>query len=435
MKKTTFTDTMIRKLKPADKKIIRGEGNGFSIRVMPSGTKTWLYAYAIDGRRREMLLGNYPEVSLETARKKFEDARRMMKNGVDPMAAQEEARQARRKAPTINDLVDEYLERHARRFKRSWAKDEQILNREVIPEWGKRKAADITKREVIHLLEGIVHRGAPAMANNTFQIVRKMFNYAVEKDILQHTPCAGVKLPAPKKHRERVLSEAEIKILFTSLDRADLRMTEDIRRALKLILVTAQRPGEVSRMHSREIDGKWWTIPSEKSKNGKVHRVFLTDFALELLGPLETTDPETGKTIPKGHIFPTPIKKKAQPIGDTALAVALGRNLAYPLMDHKGNPLYTEEGKPATENRLGVEHFTSHDLRRTAATFMAQAGELDEVIDAVLNHSKSGVIKVYNQYRYDREKQLALEAWERKLKSIVSGKKNPVIPLQRKKRL
>lgn len=432
MKKTTFTDTMIRKLKPAEKKYIRGEGNGFSVRVMPTGTKSWVYAYNIDGRRREMPLGSYPEITLETARTRFEDARRLVKNGKDPMAAEEEAKEARRKAPTVSMLVNEYIERHAKRFKKSWAKDEQILNRDVVPAWGKRKAADIAKRDVIHLLEGIVDRGAPAMANNTFQIIRKMFNYAVEKDILQHTPCTGVKLPSPKQHRERTLSEAEIKNLFTNLDRTDLSMTDDIRRALKLILVTAQRPSEVSGMHSLEIEGRWWTIPSERAKNGKSHRIYLTDTALEMIGPLETTDLETGETKTKGYIFRTPIRKNDQPIGDTALAVAVGRALAIPLIGEDGKPLYTANGKPATENRLGVDKFTPHDLRRTAATFMAQAGEMDEVIDAVLNHSKGVVIKVYNQYRYDREKQVALEAWERKLKSIITGKPScKVVPIKK----
>lgn len=72
-------------------------------------------------------------------------------------------------------------------------------------------------------------------------------------------------------------------------------------------------------------------------------------------------------------------------------------------------------------NRLGIDQFTPHDLRRTAATFMAEMGVMDEVIDAVLNHAKQGVIKVYNQYRYDKEKQAALETWGRKLRSIITG--------------
>jgi integrase len=431
-----FTDKFVGNLKPENKTIDVRESNGFGIRVLPSGVKTWFFIYRIDGKRRFMNLGHYPAVSLSDARRKYRKAFNLYEQGKDPAAVEDQAREERRKAPTVEELCSGYIERHARRFKKSWAKDEQILNRDVVPAWGKRKAADIAKRDVILLLEGIVNRGAPGMANNTFQIIRKMFNYAVEKDILQHTPCSGVKLPSPKLARERTLSEDEIKTLWKSLDRTDLNMGLDSKRALRLILVTAQRPGEVIGMHTSEIDGEWWTIPSERAKNGKTHRVYLAGLAREIIG--EAIDQvKKLRKIPaeaeyRGFIFPCPHKDKDKPLGDTALAVAVGRNLAYPLTDMKGKPLYGADGELATENRLEVDKFTPHDLRRTAATFMAAAGEMDEVIDAVLNHAKQGVIKVYNQYRYDREKQIALEAWERKLKSIVTGKPSgKVVPIKK----
>lgn len=120
-------------------------------------------------------------------------------------------------------------------------------------------------------------------------------------------------------------------------------------------------------------------------------------------------------------IFPTPLTKKDQSIDEKALSRAIRNNLNVPLLDKKGKPLFLAEGKPATENRLEVAHFTPHDLRRTAATFMAQQGEMNEVIDAIQNHAKQGIIKVYNQYRYEKEKQMALESWERKLTAIVTG--------------
>jgi len=419
-KNIVFTDTMIKKLKPAASKYIRSEGNGFTVRVMPSGVKTWLYVYSFDSKRREMNMGNYPYVTLETARGKFDVARKKVKNGIDPMTEKEEKAEERRKTPTVTDLVDDYIKLHAKRFKRSWEKDEQILNRDVVPLWGKKKAVDITKRNVLHLLEGIIDRGAPAMANNCFQIVRKMFNFAVERDILPLSPCTGIKLPSPKLTRERTLNEVEIKAMWGNLDKC--AMSDEIRRSLKLILVTAQRPGEVIGMHTNEIDDRWWTIPPERAKNGKTHRVYLTDTALELVGDLEVIDEETGKAKPKGFIFPTPHKKKERAIAPQALIVAVIRALASPALDEKGNPVKDENGKPMTENKLDIDHFTPHDLRRTAATFMAQAGEMDEVIDAILNHAKQGVIKVYNQYRYDKEKQAALESWERKLTSIITGK-------------
>ena len=274
---------------------------------------------------------------------------------------------------------------------------------------------------MIRLLEGIVDRGSPAMANNTFQVVRKMFNYAVEKDILLFTPCAGIKLPSPKIARDRVLNAAELKTMWGALDACAI--SDNARRALKLILVTAQRPGEVAGIHTREIDGRWWTIPAERAKNGRAQRVYLTDLAMEIVGDTEG----------KGYIFPTPHKSKERGIDDHALAVAVNRNLAFSKADDKGKSLCTEDGKPATENRFGIVHFTPHDLRRTAVTFMAEMGAMDEVIDAILNHTKQGVIKVYNQYRYDKEKQATLELWERKLKSIVTSEPaGKVVPMRRK---
>ncbi len=424
MKVTTFTDTMIKKLKPEEKKYTRSEGNGFTIRIMPSGVKSWLYLFNFDGNRLEMNFGIFPDVSLETARQKFEDAKKKVKNGINPKEEEENNAEARRKAPTVADLIDDYINKHAKKFKKSWKDDERLLNKEIIAEakWGKRKAADITKRDMTLLLESIVDRGTPAMSNQVLKIVRKMFNFAVERDILQHTPCTGVKALAPNTSRERTLNESEIKTLWGKLNNA--AVSDEIKGALKLILITAQRPGEVTGMHTNEIDGQWWTIPAERSKNGKEHRVYLTATALEIITEA-IAQAKISREIPEGteysgFIFPCPHKKKIQSIDSHALPVAVRRNLAWPLTDDKGKPLYLEDGTPATENRLGIDQFTPHDLRRTAATFMGGMGYMDEIIDAILNHVKQGIIRTYNRHGYDKEKQEALEAWEKKLTSIVT---------------
>lgn len=414
-----FTDIYIRSLKPEEKKYYKREREGFTIRVMPSGVKTWLYVYTFDGRRKELNFGFYPDVSLSTARERHSGARKLINNGKDPALIALEQNENRLNAPTVADMISEYIERYAKKFKKSWQEDERVLIKEVLPSWGKRKLADFKKRDINLLLEGIVDRNSPCMANNTFKILRRMLNYAVEKDILPYSPAAGIKLPSPLVSRERTLSQDEIKMLFKTLNSAS--MYDDTCRALKLILVTAQRPGEVAGIHTDEIDGRWWTIPSDRAKNGKAHRVYLTDMALELIGDFDVSD-KTGRTKHKGYIFPCPHKTKIKPLNRHALSRAVCRNLSWPSKDKKGKPLIGADGRPVTENKLGIEYFTPHDLRRTAATFLAQSGELDEVIDAVLNHTKQGVIKVYNQYRYEKEKQAALEAWERKLTSIIKGK-------------
>ena len=115
---------------------------------------------------------------------------------------------------------------------------------------------------------------------------------------------------------------------------------------MKLILVTAQRPGEVIGMHSSEIDGRWWTIPAERAKNGKTHRVYLTDTAVDLIGPLKVADEKTGDEKPKGFIFRTPHTKKEQAMPPQALIVAVARGLAFPLLEsafHEGRETHHRE--------------------------------------------------------------------------------------------
>ena len=424
-----FTDLALKKLKAKKNKYYKREGRGFAVRVMPSGVKTWLYIFTFDRARLEMNLGMYPAVSVEVARQKYNEARKAFLNGKNPAAAELERIESRRKAPIVADLVREYIDRHAKRFKRSWEKDERILNHDVVPAWGKRKAADVSKTDVVRLIEKIVvDRNAPGMANNTFQVIRKMFNFSVEQDILKYSPCIGVKMPAPKNSRDRFLSEAEIKTFWHNLD--GTAMFPESRHALRLILLTAQRPGEVIGMHTDEINGAWWTIPAERAKNKKAHRVYLTEPARVIIK--QSIDYiRLMREIPdgqeyKGYIFPSPKRNANKSIATLALSIAVSRNLAAPVKDKKGKII-------RTINRLGIEHFTPHDLRRTAATFMAEAGEPDAVIDAILNHVKEGVIKVYNLYRYDKEKQAALESWARKLVSITTGSKaGKVIPMRRK---
>jgi integrase len=434
-----FSDKYIKSLEPAEKEYWIREGQGFAIRVYPSGEKGWYFIYTFEGRKRFMKLGSYDpkfEVvspdgktkvgSLAYHRQKCSDARNKLSSGIDPLTEREQAKEERFNAPTVSEFVKDYVEKHAMKFKRSWREDERILSKEVVPLMGKRKVADVVKSDILRLLESILDRGSPGSANNSFQVIRKMFNFAVERDVIPFSPCNGLKLPAPKKSRDRVLSESEIKTFWDNLP--NCAISEELKNALMLILITSQRPGEVVGIHTNEIDGDWWTVPAERAKNGKSHRVPLSPLAKQIIQQA-TAHVKTAKKMPSkakysGFIFPCPHIRKIESISRHALSVATRRNLALPVTDESGNPVLGSDGEQLIENRFGVDHFTPHDLRRTAATFMAKAGEMDEVIDAVLNHAKQGVIKVYNQYRYDKEKQMALKAWERKLKSIIEGKES-----------
>ncbi|NVN92307.1 MAG: site-specific integrase [Desulfuromonadales bacterium] len=169
---------------------------------------------------------------------------------------------------------------------------------------------------------------------------------------------------------------------------------------MKLVLVTAQRPNEVAGLHTKEIDGNWWTIPAGRAKNGKEHRVYLTPTALSLI---EESD---------GYVFPSP--REGRPIGRNCLAQLVSSKMEKKISGEK-------EAKEITKMPYyGMTPWTPHDLRRTARTIMARIGIPDEHAEEVLNHTKEGIKKVYNKYKYDKEKQAALIAWEGELIRILN---------------
>jgi len=334
---------------------------------------------------------------------KYMEAALQVKAGIDPLQEKVLARLERKRTPTVKEFIETYIESHAKRKKRSWRTDEKVLNREIAPVWGTIKITDIQRCDITPILNTMVSRGSPVQANRLLAYVRKMFSFAVEQHVIKANPFLRMKSPANENFCTRVLTTEEIKNFWLKLESSNI--PNSLQRALKLILVTGQRPGEVIGIHSSEIDGCWWTLPVSRQKVAKTkeylrspHRVFLSPLALKLI---EERD---------GFIFPSP-KKDGQ---------------AY-------DPLVmTKYLKKTLSTHFEMEPFTPHDLRRTAATFMAKAGEMDEVIDAVLNHTKAGIIKVYNQYRYDKEKQIALEAWSRKIESIITGgEKGNVVPFRR----
>lgn len=388
-----FTDILVKNLKPQDKKFYQREGNGFAICVYPSGVKSWFFIYSIDGVRRSICLGNYPLLSLSEARSKYRKLWGIWMSGVDP-----DPKPVRDVTPTVKQLVAEYLQKHAKPKKRSWKTDERLLNKEVIPLWGNLKINEIRKRDVILLLEGVVERGAPSTSNTLLMVTRKMYNFAVERDILdaRENPFLGVKPLSAIVRGDRTLSVTEIKTFWEKLE--SLPIEDKTRRVLKLILVTGQRPREISAMHAREIDGDWWTIPSERSKNKKAHRVFLTPLAKSLIGK------------PAGYVFPSR-SNADKPIGRIT-----GTNAVKTHCD-QGN--------------FEMPSFTPHDLRRTVATHMPRIGILREHREAVLNHTMSTLEGTYDLYSYDKEKQRALERWARELERIVTGQSGKVISIRR----
>jgi integrase len=285
---------------------------------------------------------------------------------------------------TFSQLCHEYLERYARRRKRSWREDERRIRKSLLPALGHRPVREIQRADVRLLLEAIAGRGAEIEANRTLALVRKVFNWGISMDLAERNPCALLPRPAPERRRSNVLKPAEIRALFRVLEEE----TREASHALRLMLLTAQRGGEVVAMRwaDVEIQERCWTIPAESAKNGLSHRVPLSDSALAIL------EERPARTRNTPWVFPSPRRLDRW----SGLQKAIQR----------------------VRRRAEIE-FRGHDLRRTAASAMASMGVPRLVIARVLNHAESGVTAVYDRYSYDREKRDALEAWERRLGEIL----------------
>jgi integrase len=221
-----------------------------------------------------------------------------------------------------------------------------------------------------------------------------MCGWAVERGIIENSPCEKMKAPAGERSRDRVLRDDEIRLAWRAFEKAGWPFGP----LAQLLLLTGARRDEVAEMTWQEIDfaAKTWTIAKERTKNGVAHEIALSDTALRVL-----------KNIPR--------------IGD-------GRGLVFTTTNGRTPVSGFSRFKAQIDAAMGAEamapeKWTLHDLRRTAASGMAGLGVAPHVVEAVLNH-RSGTIKgvaaVYNRYSYSAEKRRALEAWARNIDAVIN---------------
>lgn len=400
-----FTDRSIQTLKAQEKRYIvwKESGEGLGVRISAKGRKSFIFMYRFDGRARMLTLGDYPKMSLSAANLAHSQAADDLKHGRDPGTAKVKGRKAERDAETVKELASEYMEKWAKPRKRTWRKDHLIIEKDILPEWQWRKAKDITRRDVSLILDKILKREAPIQANRTLAVIRKMFNFAISRDIAPTNPCAGIGSPSPEVQRDRVLTEGEIKVFWEKLEETD--MHPNTRNAYKLMLLTGQRIGEVVSSRWTEVDLKnaWWVIPAGKSKNKLQHRVPLNPQCLDVIEDIQGFSPSSSKKPEeRGYLFPS--YRGDQHINGTVIARALKRNMKL----------------------FNIAEFKPHDLRRTAASHMTGMGISRLVVSKILNHAESHITAVYDRHSYDAEKRRALDAWGNKLMGIIEADKEQV---------
>jgi integrase len=437
-----ITDTWLKAVKPLKERydVTVTNRKGLMVRVHPSGAVSFRFRYKRAGETFVLVFGEYGSqgLSLKQAFQRHDQARSELENGLDPIEEQakrerEVERKRAERSGTVADLVTQFVHRKlkAERWdeKAGWVREPKAKPRKrpdeaaallglgpngkkatLVSEYGTLSAHDLTRRQLIAFLDSVVDRGAPVSANRMYSLFKQLFDWAAAKDLIPASPMAGIERPSEETPRERVLNATEIKAFWDKLDTAN--MVSPTRLALKLLLVTAQRRGELTfaKWSHFDLPGKLWTIPSELIKSSKrakpdPHTVPLSPLAIDLLEQLHAI---TGEGV---YVLPAHADKtKAKSYSERVLSRAVRENEAH----------------------FGLEHFTPHDLRRTAASFMTKIGVPRLHVEKVLNHATGDIAAIYDRHDYSPEKRAALDKWSAHLTDLLASKDN-VISIPRPK--
>jgi integrase len=431
-RKSVLTDRTLKALKPppAGTRLVVWDAalSNFAVSVTEKGRLSFKVVRRRPGEAQPtwVTLGVYPQLSLAEARRLAREALLSLAEGKDPREAKAAERRAaegderRRRASTLGAVAELYIRRHVSQL-RSGREMASIIRRELIAPWGDRPIGEISRRDLIEIVEAIIDRGGgeagpghrrrdggPAAARKALAAARGLFNWACERDLLATSPCDRIRasrIVGARPARDRVLTDPEILAVW----RAAGELGYPFGSLVRLLTLTAQRRDEVSEARWSEVDLErgMLVIAADRMKAKSPHVVPLSETAIEIL-----------RGLPR---FAT---------GDDFIF----RVGPKPFASFSGAKLRLD--KVIAEMGGTVKPYSLHDLRRTVRTRLSELGVLPFVAELVLAHAQPGIQRVYDLHRYDEEKRAALELWERRLLEIVGPPPEAppvvVVPLRRR---
>ncbi len=376
----------VDRAKPDPKKrvtVFDPDTRGLCLRITPKGRKTYTIV-ARDPRGKQVWreVGDASSMSLDEARDRAREGVRRIKGGLEPFPPPEPF-----VAPdSVESVVTNFLKRHVHKEGLRTAPEvERIFNVYVLPTWRGRTFIDVRRADMTALLDQVEDNNGPVMADRVLAAVSKLCNwYATRSDDYSSPIVRGMRRSSPKdRARKRVLSHDEIRLIWPVLGRIG-----PFGDFVKILLLTAQRRAKVAEMRWDDIgDDGTWSIPTEKREKNNPGALRLPGLAIEIIRGLKAT-----KGNP--YVFPAASKRKGEPApmsGFAQLKAALDRRVTE-----------ANDGRP-------LEHWTLHDLRRTARSLMSAAGVRPDIAERVLGHAIAGVEGVYDQHDYFEQRAEALE--------------------------
>lgn len=399
-----LSDTALKNLKPKKKSYKVADRDGLYALVSTAGAVTFKYDYRLNGRRESVTLGRYGPagVSLARAREKCLEARRALAEGLSP--AQEKQRDKRRQqeAKSFGAFGERWLT-EARMADSTRAMRRAIFERDVAPAFRSRLLKEITPGDLRALCAKVKDRGAPATAIHVRDIVKLIFGFAILHGEKVANPAeeVGPTSIATFVPRDRSLSPTEIRIMFGQLEHVATLPT--IRLGLKLIVLTMVRKSELQDATWDEVDfeNAVWTIPKERMKRAKAHNVYLAQQALDIMIALKTCAGNSRYLLPSRYDADAPMSRAT--FNRVTVAVV----------------------ERAKTQKLPLETFTVHDLRRTGSTLLNELGFNSDWIEKCLAHEDGRSSRgVYNKAEYEHQRRHMMQEWADTVDAWIAGHKH-----------
>ncbi|EHK9070997.1 integrase arm-type DNA-binding domain-containing protein [Vibrio parahaemolyticus] len=368
------------------------DGNGLYFVVPASGEPFWILRFSINGSRPEMTLGSYPELSLADARDAAFQQRKLIQQGINPLA--ERQRRQWSGIQTVDDLFEDWFEHDLKDRLKHPNIPKRVYTKEIRPVIGKLKIDQVTALDVREVIRRIVDSNRPTIANDTLMYMKQLFRHANKLDLTQINPAAAFRVNdagGVEESRARVLTEEEIETVFRVFRENNVSFTRENYLACCLYLVLGVRNSELCQAPWTEFDleSAIWEIPKERTQNGISLLIPLPRQAVEWLQELKI------RAIDSDYVFPSRRRSKNPYMGSDTITTAI----KYLFGQDKARP---------TKNKMqDVDYFVIHDLRRTFRTLASAESVAGQVAERCLNHKLKGVEGIYNRHDFLEERREA----------------------------
>ena len=408
-------DVQIRRWVAKGAAIARSDGDGLTFTLSSAGTSTWVLRYRVSGvRRKEITLGNYPDLTLAAARKLARERRVDVDQGKDPAADKKVLKMRTQMAWTVRELISDYKEKKLTTpplaegtvYYRKWD-----LDKIIGPKLGSMEVRNVTPADIVHVIES--SKRSWTICKRLLASAKLLFAHACGKRLINVNPCVGIDLTAlmgarPPIRKRVMLAEDELRALLKDIN--DIGVENGL--AFRILLATCVRSIELAKARWEHIDfelGTWW-VPAESVKTRTGFLVPITPTVAEWFKSLQCLSGDSP------WVLPARTDRRRKRVGDT----------------HVGKTtLWAAITRAFDRGDIDVRRFTPHDTRSTAKGHMRNMGIPNDITEIALNHALKGMEAVYDVREEIPERRQALEKWAAFIEACETGRPWNVQPIRR----